>query len=107
MSYSLDLGAFREPAQIIMHLPEQWTKILLLRTYGLGMADGGVYWNIPTEKIPPHFRSIGSRLVISGQFNQPHPPQERGRESESFVGLRFEELPEAEWHMWPESKNLA
>jgi hypothetical protein len=106
MSYSLNLGAFREPAQVIMHLPEQWTKILLLRTYGLGMADGGAYWDIPTEKIPYHLRSIGSRFVISGKFNQPQIPKVHGRESEFYAGLRFEELPESEKHMWAESKHL-
>ena len=57
MNYGLENGVICEPAQVIMHLPENWTKVLLVRTYGLGLADGGAYWDIPTEAIPPHLRS--------------------------------------------------
>ncbi len=25
---------------------------------------GGIYWDIPTEVIPPHLRSMGSRFLL-------------------------------------------
>jgi hypothetical protein len=33
-------------------------------TYGLGLADGGVYWEVPTDVIPPNLRGIGSRFIL-------------------------------------------
>jgi hypothetical protein len=54
----------REKVRVIMHLPEGYTKILVERTLGLGMADGGIYWDIPTSVIPPHLRRMGSRFIV-------------------------------------------
>lgn len=63
-NYGIENGILREPARVIMHLPEAWTQILLIRTYGLGMADGGIYWEIPTAKIPEQLRKIGSVFLV-------------------------------------------
>lgn len=47
-----------------MHLPEGYTKVLVERTRGIGMADGGIYWDIPTNVIPPHLPQMGSRFLL-------------------------------------------
>lgn len=47
-----------------MHLPAGYTKVLVERTYGLGLGDGGICWDIPTDKIPPELRAIGSRFIV-------------------------------------------
>ena len=54
----------REPARVLMHLNEGYTKVSLERTEGVGLADGGITWDIPTAAIPAHLRAIGSRFVI-------------------------------------------
>jgi hypothetical protein len=54
----------REKVRAIMHLPEGYTKVLLERTFGLGLADGGIYWDIPTKVIPVQFRKMGSRFLL-------------------------------------------
>jgi hypothetical protein len=54
----------REKVRIIMHLPEGYTKVLVEWTLGVGMTDGGIYWDIPTSVIPPHLRRIGSRFIV-------------------------------------------
>jgi|GEM_PF-6258600 len=54
----------REKVRVIMHLPEGYTKVLVERTLGVGMADGGVYWDIPTSVIPPHLRRMGCQFVL-------------------------------------------
>jgi hypothetical protein len=54
----------RERARVLMHLNGGMTKISLERTEGLGLANGGVTWDVPTNDIPMHLRPIGSRFVI-------------------------------------------
>jgi hypothetical protein len=54
----------REKVQVVMHLPEGYTKVLVQRTLGVGMADGGIYWDIPTSVIPPQLRQMGSRFLL-------------------------------------------
>ena len=54
----------REKVRVMMHLPEGYTKVLVERTLGVGMANGGVYWDIPTSAIPPHLRQMGSRFLL-------------------------------------------
>lgn len=54
----------RERVRVLMHLNGGYTKVLVESTEGLGLADGGVEWEIPTESIPPHLRQIGSRFVV-------------------------------------------
>jgi hypothetical protein len=56
--------ALRENVRVIMHLPEGYTKVLVERTLGLGLAGGGIYWDIPTNVIPFHLRQMGSRFVV-------------------------------------------
>ena len=60
----MKLRPVREPARVLMHLNGGYTKISLERTEGLGMANGGIEWDIPTRLIPPHLRPIGSRFLI-------------------------------------------
>jgi hypothetical protein len=65
----------REPVRLLMHLNEGFTQVLLERTEGIGMADGGIRWDIPTELIPPDLRAIGSRFVVTmrlGDHQEPH-----------------------------------
>ena len=100
MNYGQQDGVICEPAQVIMHLPENWTKILLVRTYGLGLADGGSYWDIPTEIIPLHLQLIGSRFVILSRIGVVS-GLHHGREAAS-ESMRVEELPEADKALWPE-----
>lgn len=53
----------REPARVLFHL-NGYTKVLLERTEGVGMADGGIVWGISTDLIPAHLRRIGSRFIV-------------------------------------------
>lgn len=46
-----------EKVQIVMHLPEGYTKVRLDR---FPSCD----WDIPTSEIPLHLRSIGSRFIV-------------------------------------------
>lgn len=48
-----------------MHLDGGFTKVLLESTAGAGMADGGLHWDVPTDKIPAHLRAIGTRFVVA------------------------------------------
>jgi hypothetical protein len=49
----------REPARVLFHL-NGYAKVLLERTAGVGLANGGIVWEISTEIIPAHLRKIGS-----------------------------------------------
>jgi hypothetical protein len=53
----------QEPARVLFHL-NGYTKVLLERTDGAGLADGGIVWDIDTENIPAHLRRIGSRFIV-------------------------------------------
>ena len=53
----------REPARLLFHL-NGYSKVLLERTANVGLADGGIVWEISTEIIPSHLRKIGSRFLI-------------------------------------------
>jgi hypothetical protein len=53
----------REPARVLFNL-NGFTKVLLERTEGVGLADGGIVWDISTEIIPAHLRKIGSRFIV-------------------------------------------
>ncbi len=61
--------SFREPCRVLFHLDGRCTKVLLLRSEGVGMADGGIWWDIPTESIPAHLRAINSRIVVTRWHN--------------------------------------
>lgn len=54
----------QEPVKLLMHLNGGYSKVVLERTVGLGIADGGIEWDIPTELIPPQLRAIGSRFIV-------------------------------------------
>ena len=55
---------FRQVVRVEMHLPGGFTRVLLF-----ALADGKFRWDIPTDRIPPHLRSIGSEfLVIMPRF---------------------------------------
>lgn len=54
---------FREPVRVMMHF-NGYTRVSVIRTEGLGLANGGAEWDIPTQCIPHHLRSIGSRFLI-------------------------------------------
>lgn len=53
----------REPARVLFHL-NGYTKVILERTEGAGLADGGIVWEISTELIPAHLRRVGSRFIV-------------------------------------------
>jgi hypothetical protein len=53
----------REPARVLFHL-NGYTKVLLERTANVGLADGGIVWEISTAIIPAHLRKIGSRFLV-------------------------------------------
>jgi hypothetical protein len=52
-----------EPVRVLFHL-NGYTKVLLERTAGVGLADGGIVWEISTDMIPAHLRQIGSRFLV-------------------------------------------
>lgn len=52
-----------EPVRVLFHL-NGYTKVLFERTQGIGLAYGGIVWEISTEKIPIHLRKIGSRFIL-------------------------------------------
>jgi hypothetical protein len=54
----------REKVKLIMHLPGGYSRVLLESTVGVGLAGGGVHWDIPTEAIPPQLRGLGSRFLV-------------------------------------------
>ena len=54
----------REPVKILFHLNEGFTRVLIEWTLGLGLADGGIEYDIPTSLIPSHLRKIGSRFIL-------------------------------------------
>lgn len=60
---------FEEPVKVLFHLNEGFTKVILERTIGVGLADGGIAWDIPTEKIPYELRKIGSRFILIAETN--------------------------------------
>jgi hypothetical protein len=53
----------REPVRVLMHLNGGYTRVSVVRTEGLGMADGGILWDIPTEAIPAHLRAVGAQFL--------------------------------------------
>lgn len=55
--------------KVLFHLNEGFTKVLVEKTIGGGLADGRTTWDIPTEKIPFHLRQIGSRVAVSTDVN--------------------------------------
>jgi hypothetical protein len=54
----------KQIATLEMHLPAGFSKVRLELGGGIGLAGGPVYWDIPTETIPPHLRKLGSRFLV-------------------------------------------
>jgi hypothetical protein len=54
----------REKVKLTMHLPSGYSRVLLESTVGVGLAGGGIHWDIPTEAIPLHLRRLGSRFIV-------------------------------------------
>lgn len=54
------LEPFRHPAMVAMHLPGGFTRV---RLYALAHGEG--WWDIPTEAIPSHLRSLGCRMLVT------------------------------------------
>jgi hypothetical protein len=50
-----------EPARVLFHL-NGYTKVLLGRTEGVGVVEGGNVWEIATNFIPANPRELGLAL---------------------------------------------
>jgi hypothetical protein len=46
-----------------MHLNGGFTRVSVIRTEGLGLADGGATWDLRTNAIPSHLRTLGSEFL--------------------------------------------
>jgi hypothetical protein len=86
------LRPFREPVRVLFHLGEGYTRVWLERTEGAGMADGGVWWDIPTDAIPAHLRPLGSRFLLAGQFVTPEEQDSWDDVRVALRAFRVEEL---------------
>jgi hypothetical protein len=62
-----------------MHLDGGYTRISLTRTEGLGIANGGVEWDIPTVAIPFHLRRIGSQFIVIQMSVEDDSPEDARR----------------------------
>jgi hypothetical protein len=76
----------REPVRLILHLNEGYTRVLLERSEG-------VFWDIPTEVIPPHLRALGSRFIVVTDALWPE-PSDTAREVRDAISFRVEALEE-------------
>lgn len=50
--------------RVLFHL-NGYTKVIFEDSEGVGLADGGIMCDIPTEAIPVGLRRIGSRFIVS------------------------------------------
>jgi hypothetical protein len=85
--------SWREPACVVMHLNGGFTKVILERTVGVGLANGGIDVDIPTDCIPFHLRSIGSRFLVTMQSMQPEPLDSVDVVRSAMHDYSIEELP--------------
>lgn len=70
--------SFRHAAVVEMHLPGGFTRVRLFE-----LAHGYGFWEIPTEAIPFHLRSIGSKFIVTI-------PRFTAEDSDSTESLRAE-----------------
>jgi hypothetical protein len=77
----------RERVRVLFHL-NGYTKVMLEATEGIGLADGGIIWDIPTDRIPHHLKHIGSRFMI--RHTPLSPNEENNLEAVRDVKNRFE-----------------
>lgn len=84
----------REKVRVIMYLPEGYTKVLVERTWGVGLAGGGIYWDIPTNVIPHHLRQIGSRFILqtTGLSGKMEAEKMTAQEMRATIGYSVEEI---------------
>jgi hypothetical protein len=78
----------RERCHVTMHLTGGFTRVMLDGTLEVGMADGGVWWDIPTQLIPVRLRPIGSRLLVARRMLRPEPndsPDEIRSAAQDFI----------------------
>lgn len=80
MNYGIENGVLREPARVLMHLPESWTKVVFIRVRGID-------WDIPTIKIPENLREIGSIFLLESRV-----PGVWHENSEERYKRRFDDL---------------
>ena len=73
--------SLKQPVRVVMHLNGGFTKVVLEPTEGVGLADGGIYWDIPTEVIPPQLRQVGSRFTVISPYLTPEDDVESIRKS--------------------------
>jgi hypothetical protein len=59
------------------------------------MADGAICWDIPTDRIPRHLRTIGSRFLIVTQTIRPEPHDSPEAIRFARDALTIEELPDS------------
>ena len=83
---------FRESARLLFQTSGGHSKVLLERTSGLGMADGGICWDVPTEIIPPRLRIPGSRFLLVGDFVIPEQQDTIEELRAAIRSTRVEEL---------------
>ena len=71
----MDNKVRRDIVRVMFHANGGFTRVMHEATEGLGMADGGFQWEIPTVLIPEELRAIRSRflLVVDPDFEQPIP----------------------------------
>jgi hypothetical protein len=85
----------RETVRLVAHMSEGYSRVLLESTEGVGMAYGGICWEIPTARIPQHLRGIGARfVVIAGNPSQADVERMTPLElREALQELEIEEIP--------------
>jgi hypothetical protein len=85
-----------QTVRVLMPLDSGYTKVMVESTQGVGLADGGITWDIPTRKIPFHLRRIGSRFVVRTEAIWPHPndgaEELRDAQRDILAGLVVEEI---------------
>jgi hypothetical protein len=77
----------KEVVRVKLHMNGGFSRVIAESTEGLGIADGGIEWEIPTNLIPAHLRKIGSRFLLINEQ-----PQSQDREH-LYDGVRIEEIP--------------
>jgi hypothetical protein len=85
----------RHTVKLEMHLPAGYSKVHLELGGGVGLAGGEIYWDIPTQCIPPHLRRIGSRfeVISTGLAGPLEVAQMTPEQIRASLGVRVIELP--------------
>jgi hypothetical protein len=83
--------SLREPVRLMMHLNEGYTRVLLERSEGVGLANFGIFWDTPTQVIPPRLRALSSRFIVVTEAVWPE-PCDTARELLDAISYQVEEL---------------